>query len=547
MVHHKPFLILFITIAFSCGLAATDYANNSGQSPPIPDEIQHIMNSPLYAGAIWGLRVVDLDTGELIYDMNPNTLFLIASTRKNFTIGEALNDLGADFRFKTPVHRLGEVDENGVLNGDLILVASGDLTMGGRIAPDGSMSIPDLDHNEANALGNARLPNADPLAGYDYMARKVAESGIREVNGDVIIDDRLFEPFNFRGEFDVRPIFVNDDVIDVIMNPTQPGKLASVDWRPKSSAFKVKSTLMTVAEGEEESITLFSFVPSCIGFRHCFGAVKGQFPVDFLPPPPENFLPLIRTFRIGEPSIYARTIFIEALRRVGIKVHTNLIGPNPSEKLPPENSYTPDTRVAELVSLPFSEYAKLIQKVSYNIGADTSLVLWGLTKGVNNMKDALMVEREHLINVFGIPSDEFHFVDGSGGGESAATIKAVIKFLSDMIKTKIFDVYKASLPILGVDGSLAFVNEFQKNTDLEGAKGNVFAKTGTYIKVDDDGSVVIGAQAFAGYIDAKSGRRLVYALYVNNVQTENPENPIDDVVQIFQDEGTISAIIWKEN
>jgi D-alanyl-D-alanine carboxypeptidase len=160
--------------------------------------------------------VVDLDTGELVYDLNPGTLFLMGSIRKLFTIDEALNQFGADFRFTTPVHRLGEVNEHGVLNGDLTLVASGDLTMGGRVAPDGSMAIPNLDHNEANGLGNAQLPNADPLAGYNDLAQQVAESGITEINGDVIIDDRLFEPFNFRGEFDVRPIFVNNDVVDVM-------------------------------------------------------------------------------------------------------------------------------------------------------------------------------------------------------------------------------------------------------------------------------------------------------------------------------------------
>ena len=263
--------------------------------------------------------------------------------------------------------------------------------------------------------------------------------------------------------------------------------------------------------------------------------MKGQFPVDFLPPPPENFLPLIQTFRIVEPSTYARTIFLEALERAGVKVNTNLIGPNPAEKLPPENSYTLNTKVAELVSLPYSEYAKLILKVSYNIGADTSLVLWGLTQGVNNMKEALGVEREHLMNALGIPSQEFHFVDDSGGGDSAVTTNATIKLLKDMSETEVFDAYKASLPILGIDGSLAFVDEFEKNNGLEGAKGNVFAKSG---------GVVIKAQAFAGYIDAKNGRRLMYALFVNNVKATNP---INDVVRIFQDEWVISAIIWKEN
>jgi D-alanyl-D-alanine carboxypeptidase len=72
-----------------------------------------------------------------------------------------------------------------------------------------------------------------------------------------------------------------------------------------------------------------------------------------------------------------------------------------------------------------------------------------------------------------------------------------------MSETEVFDAYKASLPILGVDGSLVFVDEFEKNEDLKGAKGNVFAKTGTFIAIDDIGNIVIMAQAFAGYIDAK--------------------------------------------
>jgi D-alanyl-D-alanine carboxypeptidase len=100
------------------------------------------------------------------------------------------------------------------------------------------------------------------------------------------------------------------------------------------------------------------------------------------------------------------------------------------------------------------------------------------------------------------------------------------------------------MPILGIDGSLVFVNEFEADDALKGTKENVFAKTGTSIEADDSSSIVIKAQAFAGYIDARSGKRLICALYVNNVKATNS---IDDVVRIFQDEGTISAIIWKEN
>jgi D-alanyl-D-alanine carboxypeptidase len=54
---------------------------------------------------------------------------------------------------------------------------------------------------------------------------------------------------------------------------------------------------------------------------------------------------------------------------------------------------------------------------------------------------------------------------------------------------------------------------------------------------------IIRGQAFGDYINAKSGRKLAYQLVVNNV----PFTGIEDVIQIFQDEGAISAILWRDN
>ena len=53
----------------------------------------------------------------------------------------------------------------------------------------------------------------------------------------------------------------------------------------------------------------------------------------------------------------------------------------------------------------------------------------------------------------------------------------------------------------------------------------------------------IRGQAFAGYIHAKSGKHLVYHLVVNNV----PFRDLNDLLQIFQDQGTISAMLWRDN
>lgn len=92
--------------------------------------------------------------------------------------------------------------------------------------------------------GNAVLTKPDPLAGYAAIARQVANAGVTEVAGDVVIDDRLFEPYSFRGKFYIRPIFVNDDAVDLTINPTSPGQPASVARRPQSAALGVIDNIL---------------------------------------------------------------------------------------------------------------------------------------------------------------------------------------------------------------------------------------------------------------------------------------------------------------
>ncbi len=155
----------------------------------------------------------------------------------SFPVGRLLNQIGAGHKFVTPIYKHGNVNSSGVLDGELILVASGDLTMGGRTEANGKIAVTDFDHNESDSLGNSQLTKPDPLQGYEALARQVAAAGIKQVN-DVVIDDRLFQPFPFRneGNFAIRPIFVNDDCVDLIINPSSPGEPVSLDWRPKSVA-----------------------------------------------------------------------------------------------------------------------------------------------------------------------------------------------------------------------------------------------------------------------------------------------------------------------
>lgn len=225
-------------------------------------------------------------------------------------------------------------------------------------------------------------------------------------------------------------------------------------------------------------------------------------------------------------------------------VNVDPVGPNRSGLLPAKNSYTADALLAELVSLPFSEYAKFVLKVSYNISGDTSLVLWGLTHGVDNMEDALVAERENLTQNAGIRGGEFLFVDGSGGGPTTATNKAVIRMLEYSSEQSFFPDLLHALPILGVDGSLAFATDFESDPTLAGAKGNAFAKTGTFA-VGNDIGILLEGRSMAGFIDTKSGRWLMYSLIVNNVQLVGYD--IEELLVVSADQATITAILCRDN
>ena len=131
---------LWSRLLFGCVVLSVVCLRPARAGDEIAPKIDAIINGPDYKQAHWGLLVVDSKSGETIYAHNPDHLFFPASTTKLYSCSAALAALGADYRFETSVYRRGALKE-GRLQGDLILVAQGDLTMGGRTLADGSMAI----------------------------------------------------------------------------------------------------------------------------------------------------------------------------------------------------------------------------------------------------------------------------------------------------------------------------------------------------------------------------------------------------------------------
>jgi D-alanyl-D-alanine carboxypeptidase/D-alanyl-D-alanine-endopeptidase (penicillin-binding protein 4) len=187
-LRNRAFVAIFAVLSMLAVEAAPAMAG-------LPSQIRKIMDKPRYAGAKWSLLAVDVKTGKTRYAVRPDELSFTGSTRKLFSTAAAFEALGSEGRETTRVVRRGRLGPGGALRGGLVLVAGGDLTLGGRRLGADGVQYTDLDHNDANALGDAELTPQDPLAGLDRLARQVRASGVRSVSGEVAVDDRLFRPY----------------------------------------------------------------------------------------------------------------------------------------------------------------------------------------------------------------------------------------------------------------------------------------------------------------------------------------------------------------
>ena len=529
-----PLMIAFSLFAASCG-------GGSSQDP-----IEQVMMKPRYvsANSQWSMVVMDAITGETLYALQPDTLSFTGSVRKLYSVGTALNTIGADHRFETPVYRKGAVDASGKLNGDLILKASGDLTFGGRQKPDGTIDFTDFDHNEARAFDGAILTPEDPLTALNQLAAQVKGAGITSVSGDVIVDDRLFDAFRVpNGNVLISPILVNENVIDVTLAPASEGQPGVLDWRPRTSAMSMQGATLTTARNSTANIVVSGDALDegplgCLASPGCKGTISGEqslstpatIPVGYTSPLVGNNL-YVSNLRVEDPPSFARTAFIDALTRAGVSVAAPAVQPNAASRLPSPQSYTSATQVASFTSLPYSEIAKLILKVSLNTGANLSLMYQGLAKGARTVDASLVTERQYLTGTLGLDGAGFDFpTNGSGSPDSRATARTTATLLTVMSRMPIYPVYRNALSILGVDGSLAAIGQ-----NVPG-KEHIAVKSGATVS----GGQMI-AMNMAGYIDAKSGRRLAYALFVNHA---GPVTALTDTLDVFDDEATILGIVY---
>ena len=495
----------------------------------LEQRIRKITERPEFAHSRFGIKFIAADTGNVVYELNSAQLFVPGSTTKLLTEGTALELFGGDYRFHTKIYRTEPIQKDGTLQGDLVLVASGDLNLSNRIQADGSLAFEDHDHTYGGP-DSVGLPG-DPLVVMREFARQVAAKGIKRVKGRVLVDATLFP----EGERElgtgvvISPIVVNDNVVDVIVSAgTEEKSTVQLKIAPQTAYVTIINQATTGKAGSRTSLRYENEKLNPDGTRTV--TLTGSMAVDAKP--------AMAAYAVPEPSRFAATVLVEALKAEGV---TSSLAPS-AEQIDFKAlsaSYTPENAVAEHVSPPLKEDVKITLKVSHNLHASSTPFLLGALLAHKDKKidqAGFDLENEFLTKA-GLDLRGAAQSDGAGGN-AYFTPDFMVHYLRYMSEQKDYQDFYRGLPILGKDGTLS---KIQVNSP---AAGHVHAKTGTYGSYDAlNKKLMITGKGLAGYMDTADGKHLILALYVNMVSVSRDD---PDAVQKIAGEalGEIAAAAY---
>ena len=406
---------------------------------------------------------------------------------KLFTAGAALEKLGPEFVFRTTVESPAAPDPSGRV-GELLLVGRGDPHLGSRVLPY---------HYKTE-----RQNPADRV--FQELADQVKARGVREVTGDLVADDSyfLFEPYSHGWSLEdmqwgygapVTALAFNDNALLLHVLPAaKAGEAAQVGLEPITDYYKLNNQVVTSAAGTAKQL----FAERAPGSSDL--AIWGQIPLDSpedgdsiaIENPPQLVGDLFRRALEARSIIVRGSVVVRHLTRVEAAASTNPFPPAP-----------PRVVLAEHVSLPLREGLQVLTKASQNLHAEMLLRTLGReVKNYGSLTVGLQVLQEFTAQA-GITPDEFRFADGSGlSREALVTPHALVKLLEYMARSPRFKEFYDSLPVAGVDGTLA--DRFNRTR----ADGRIHAKTGT----------VEHTNALSGYMELPSGKRLAFSILGNS-------------------------------
>lgn len=414
--------------------------------------MQNLLADATMAHATVGLTVADATTGEILFVHNGEVGMAPASTQKTITAAAALELLGKNFNYKTVVYTDGKIN-NKVLNGNLIVVGSGDPT-----------------------IASWRYANKKEDAFINELYAALKKAGIEKLTGSIISIDKSWESQTLPGGWTwddmgnyygagASALNWKENQYDLFFRPgAKVGDPASiVKTEPKLYNVKLESEVTTAAAGTGDNSSIY------LGPYSHYGIVRGTIPTG-------------NSFKISgsvpDPSFHFVNVLHDALKSKGITI-TNK--PTVNNKIEIKNQ--PVLFTYQSPTLDSIVYWFLQKSVNF-YGESFLKTISFQKKGFGETDEGIRIVRD-LFDQNGVEKSSFKIIDGSGlSPQNRVTTTGLVRVLQWAKNKTWYDAYYAGFPT------------------YNGMK----LKSGT----------IGGSKAFAGYHTSKSGQSFICAMIVNN-------------------------------
>lgn len=429
--------------------------------------IDAALNAPEFAHAAVGAVVRSLDSGETLYRRNGDTWLTPASTTKVLTAIAAAERLGWGFRFETRLVAMGPI-KDGVLDGDLLVVGTGDPTI------------------------NPRHPSRANT--FDAWARQLKARGLRRIAGHVIGDDSAVDGpgwgigwawddlvEDYGAAFGA--LQYNENVVRITMGPgVTPGAPPVVYLSPSNHGMLVDVTAVTSAEGTAPAL-LVSREP---GSRIL--EIRGRAPM--------GHDAISTTVAAANPTLFYAGELRVALQRAGIVVDGAGIDIDEETERP---RVSDGTVLLVDQSAPVSEIATEMLAWSINLYAESLLAAMDTTAPVT-FPDGLAAMRDTL-SALSVPAVGYHLRDGSGlsRNDYIAADTLVAAIAGAWPRPGFQDAFLAVMPRSGRKGAM------ERRLVGTPAEGRVYAKSGSMSNV----------RGLTGVVETAAGEFVAFAFLAN--------------------------------
>ena len=428
----------------------------------LAEDIANTTGGPGVQRAAWGIAVHSLDRNERLFELNPRTLLVPASAAKLVSLAAAAEAVGWDFRFETTVRATAPIVD-GVMHGDLIVVGSGDPSIGGRAGAELGVWVTAL-----KALG------------------------LRRVDGRVIgDDDSLEEPrpqlawawddLGYPSGVLFGALNLDENRLEVTIAPAASmGGATTLSVEPQAVSRPLVNRTVTGAAGSPQ--LLWPEQRPGEPFLTIAGSI------------PPGVAPARLQVSAGNPTFWFATAFRHSLIADGVEVTGDAIDVDDVSPRPERSaSYVLYTHR----SATLAEIAQPLLKDSINLYGEAVLRL-NAQRGRFPTNDAALEGLKNRMTAWGIGADGWQIVDGSGlSRRNAVAPEVLVAVLRHMYEAPdAASRWMSALPTAGRDGTL---RDRMRGT---AAEGNVHAKTGTMSNI----------RTLAGYVRTRDGEMLAFAI-----------------------------------